>query len=139
MYETSNISMAMVESVIFKDFNRTYTRTITPVWGSSSIEKRAKSQLQKGDTYQISKENSNCLLRQTIVENDNAVFLKCKCATLMKLLQFFLITSDLGCSVMYKKLLPRSKKEIKTVTFSPLDGRNSAVTLYEIIFVHLFQ
>ena len=57
----------------------------------------------------------------------------------MKLLQFFLITSDLGCSVMYKKLLPRSKKEIKTVTFSPLDGRNSAVTLYEIIFVHLFQ
>ena len=136
MYETPNISMAMVESVIFKDFNRTYTRTITPVWGSSSIEKRAKSQLQKGDTYQISKENSNCLLRQTI---DNAVFLKCKCATLMKLLQFFLITSDLGCSVMYKKLLPRSKKEIKTVTFSPLDGRNSAVTLYEIIFVHLFQ
>lgn len=136
MYETSNISMAMVESVIFKDFNRTYTRTITPVWGSSSIEKRAKSQLQKGDTYQISKENSNCLLRQTI---DNAVFLKCKCTTLMKLLQFFLITSDLGCSVMYKKLLPRSKKEIKTVTFSPLDGRNSAVTLYEIIFVHLFQ
>lgn len=56
-----------------------------------------------------------------------------------EIIAIFSITSDLGCSVMYKKLLPRSKKEIKTVTFSPLDGRNSAVTLYEIIFVHLFQ
>ena len=54
MYETSNISTGMADSGIFQQFSRTYTRLITPGRSSLLLERKAKSLLQEGRTYQIS-------------------------------------------------------------------------------------